>query len=105
MKIDDVFARLALAAPGTGGVLTLARSATNQEDAMESTSADARSDRANAGIYSGYIARNSEPGDAADCQLASLALGQAELAMDLRNFTVDRTGSCYKTSCFQAQSL
>ena len=106
VKVDDAFARLALAAPGTGGALTLARSATNQKDAMESTSADARSDRANAGIYSGYIARNAETRrNAADCQLASMALGQAELAMDLGNFTVDRTGSCYKTSCFQAQSL
>ena len=106
MKVDDVFARLALAAPGTGGAFTLARSATNQKDAMESASADARSDRANAGIYSGYIARNAETRrNAADCELASMALGQAELAMDFGNFTVDRTGSGYKTSCFQAQSL
>jgi hypothetical protein len=97
VKVDDAFARLALAAPGTGGALTLARSATNQKDAMESTSAGARSDRANAGIYRGYIARNAETRrNAADCQLASMALGQAELAMGLGNFTVDRTGSCYK---------
>jgi hypothetical protein len=60
VKVDDGFARLALAAPETGGALMLVRSATNQKDAMESTSADARSDRANAGIYSGYIARNAE---------------------------------------------
>ncbi|MGA9733857.1 MAG: hypothetical protein WBQ83_24480, partial [Candidatus Acidiferrales bacterium] len=32
------------------------------------------------------------------------ALGRAEFATDLGNFTVDRTGSGYETSCFQARS-
>jgi hypothetical protein len=67
---------------------------------MESTSADARSDPTNAGIYSGYSARS-----AADYEVALAALGRAEFATDLGNFTVDQTGSGYKTSCFQAQSL
>jgi hypothetical protein len=106
VKVDDVFARLALAAHRTNGALTLARSATSRKDAMESTSADARSNPVNAGIYSGYIARNAETRrNTADCELASMALGRAEFATDLGNFTVDRPGSGYKTSCFQAQSL
>jgi len=73
---------------------------------MESISADARSDPTNAGIYSGYTARNAEARrNAADYEVALAALGRTEFATDLGNFTVDRTGSGYKTSCFQAQSL
>jgi hypothetical protein len=104
VKVDDVFAWLALAAHGTGEALALA--ATGRKDAMESTIADARSDPTKAGIYSGYTARNAETRrNAADYELASMALGRAEFATALGNFTVDRTGSGYKTSCFQAQSL
>ena len=78
MKVDDVFAWLALAAHGTGEALALARSATSRKDAMESTSADARSDPTNVGICSGYNARN-----AADYEVALAALGRAEFATDL----------------------
>jgi hypothetical protein len=106
VKVDDAFARLALAAHETGEALTLARSATSRKDATESTNAGTSSDPTHAGIYSGYTGRNAETRrNAADYEVALAALGRAESATDLRNFTVDRTGSGYKTSCFQAQSL
>jgi hypothetical protein len=89
VKVDHVFAWLALAAPGTGEALALARSATSRKDAMESTSADARSDPTNTGIYSGYTARKAETRrNAADYEVALGALGRAEFATDLGNFTV-----------------